>query len=317
MSGPMTRRMALLGLAGSAVLVSGCASEGERTSSGKTAGGPDDRLTSDPTPEQAGSTIGSASGPVVYLVPHQDDELISMVGGITTEVATGEKPHVLLVTDGGWSNLPKEMCERKIACPDKDEFIQSRMQEMVGSLSAMGVPESQFHKLNVVEEPPGYPDRVIAAVEQVIKEFGPGVRLRTMSWLDAHPAHLALGYAVDAAARAGRIGQAYFFQSPLYQVGSSLAKSPVATPKGIRIDVPRKTVRTAVEAYRRFMPRRKRFSVGWISVSNQLRWVEENHFSWRHEDSSKFSPQDEVAAKQWVAEHQSPDSIPRGSWPNR
>jgi hypothetical protein len=93
----------------------------------------------------------AGSNPVVYILPHQDDELF-LAGSIREHVAAGRNVHAVMVTDGSKSSaLPP--INTRLAKETGDyltlsEFVEARNYEFIRSMTALGVPAKNIHFAN-------------------------------------------------------------------------------------------------------------------------------------------------------------------------
>ena len=247
---------------------------------------------------------GTPAEEAIYFVPHQDDELISMVGGINRDINAGRRVHVYLVNAGYWTGVKALLCEQLNRCLTNEQVTASRNAELLSALERMGVPASNVHFLYVQEELQDAKTKVQSAVAKVVAQAGPTARYRAMSWLDAHPSHYVVGYALrDACATEGLV-DCVFFQSPLYQKRpEALQHRPVVTPRGEVVTAPGWLVTAAASAYKEDYPALGRHSIGWRSVSTQIRWIEARTYSWAH-GRVWASTADERAAAGWIDTYQ-------------
>ncbi|MBB1511507.1 cell wall-binding repeat-containing protein [Tessaracoccus sp. MC1627] len=247
---------------------------------------------------------GTPSEEAFYFVPHQDDELISMVGGISRDINAGRRIHVYLVNAGYWTGVKDLLCEQLNRCLTNEQITASRNAELLSALERMGVPASNVHFLYVQEELSDAATKVRSAVGNVVAKAGPTAHFRGMSWLDAHPSHYVVGYALRDACVTEGLVDCLFFQSPLYQKRSeALQYSPVVTPRGEVVAAPGWLVAAAAAAYKEDYPTLGRHSIGWRSVPSQIRWIETNTYSWAH-GRVWASGADERAAASWIDTHQ-------------
>lgn len=256
----------------------------------------------------SGIPNGSPAEEAVYFVPHQDDELISMVGGIIRDINAGRRVHVYLMNAGYWTSVKDTLCAVQKRCLTNEGITASRNAEQITALERLGVPESNMHPLYIKEELWGAPQAARDAIAAVAAKLGTDARLRSMSWLDAHPSHYALGYALRDTCDIDGVTDCLFFQSPLYQKRpEALQYRPVVSPRGSVATAPAWQVTAAADAYREDYSYMGRHSIGWRSVPEQIRWVETNAYSWVH-GRVWASSADELAAAKWIEAYQEPIS---------
>lgn len=252
--------------------------------------------------------VGSPAEEAIYFVPHQDDELISMVGGVVRDVNAGRRVHVYLMNAGYWTSVKDLLCEVEKRCLTNEQVTASRNAELLTSFERLGVPASNVHFLYISEELWGAPTAARDAIAQVVGKAGPEAHLRTMSWLDAHRSHYALGYALRDICDAEGVGDCLFFQSPLYQKRpEALQFRPVVSPRGEVVTAPTWQIKSASAAYKEDYSYMGRHSIGWRSVPDQISWIETRAYSWVH-GRVWASSADELAAAKWIEAYQEPIS---------
>lgn len=244
---------------------------------------------------------GTPAEEAVYFVPHQDDELISMAGGIIHDINAGRRVHIYLMNAGYWTRVRDQL---KLT---NEQVTGSRNAELLTSLERLGVPASNVHMLYIQEERAGAAAAWRKAIDDVVGKLGPDVHLRTMSWLDAHPAHYHLAYAMRD--RCETVKDCVFFQSPLYSIRPDGLRTnpppapPVVTPAGSVYTVPRAQVTAAANAYREENRSIGRYAIGNRSVTPQINWIEARAYSWGHGLTWRSSA-DERDAANWIRNHQ-------------
>lgn len=249
--------------------------------------------------------LGSPTDEAFYFVPHQDDELISMVGGIARDINAGRRVHVYLMFAGYWTSVKDVLCTQLKRCLTNQQITASRNAELLTSLERLGVPESNVHFLYITEEASDAEAVARAAMTAIVERAGPEARFRTMSWLDGHPSHFRLGYALRDLCNANAAADCTFFQSPLYQKRpEALQYRPVVTPQGVVMTALPSQASSAAAAYKEDYPLLGRHSVGWRSVAEQITWIEGHAYSWAH-GQVWASAADELAAAEWIDRYQS------------
>ncbi|MBB1514782.1 cell wall-binding repeat-containing protein [Tessaracoccus sp. MC1679] len=249
--------------------------------------------------------LGSPAEEAFYFVPHQDDELISMVGGIARDINDGRRVHVYLMFAGYWTRVKDALCTQLNRCLTNEQMTASRNAELLSSLERIGVPAGNVHFLYITEEASDSEATARGVITQVMTKAGPSARYRTMSWLDGHPSHFRLGHAVKDQCESDSIVDCLFFQSPLYQEQpEAIQSNPVVTPQGTVLTALPERVAAAAAAYKEDYPKLGRHSVGWRSVESQITWIENHAYSWAH-GRVWASAADELAAAEWIDRYQS------------
>ena len=248
-----------------------------------------------------GNMAGAVAKPVVYFVPHQDDETISMSSDIAAHVAANRPVYVVLVTDGSASGARDTLCSTKGYCLTKAQFTAARNKEFVAALSQLGVIASHIFYENVVDGTLTSP-QAESIIDKYIAKY-PGASYKTMSWLDMHNDHYRLGYALNNRCVYQNL-DCRFLQSPLYQKGVSFATHPVVSPISGRYNYAAKT-QAAVAEYRYWNPAIGRYAIGELSVKSQLDYTYNNHYSQYHMNNSNWnSTADRLSAASWIAANQ-------------
>lgn len=89
--------------------------------------------------------------PVVYILPHQDDELF-MAGSIREHVLSKREVHVVMVTDGSKSKafnlVNKKLDSEKRKNITIENFIEARNSEFKYSMAKLGVKSKNIHIAN-------------------------------------------------------------------------------------------------------------------------------------------------------------------------
>ncbi len=133
-----------------------------------------------------------AATPFILVVPHPDDETLSVGGLITHQRSAGVPVSVVAVTDG----------DAAYSAAGDPELAALRRGEQDRALSILGVPEHDRTRL-------GVPDGHVAAheallVDQLVATGSPDTVIVAPSRFDLHPDHEAVGRAAAIAAQ--RIG---------------------------------------------------------------------------------------------------------------
>ena len=218
--------------------------------------------------------------PVVYLVPHQDDEVLSMGASIRRSLNRSGQAcvHVVLVTTGQSSGARGLMARGFKAAGQqrftaftlsKAQFAASRDAEFRAALAKLGMSSRNVH-LGLPRAPrvaddgsltPAVAERFVNAA---IDQFGRGAGYATMSDSDPVYDHRTLGVALRKVGRARKVGSISFFYPP-YQLPAPRRLSPT-----VASGADRTALRNAALEYGRFAPASRRYGIGWLSVSRQF-----------------------------------------------
>lgn len=315
-------------------------------SEGSTASAPAPR----PTPTSHASSLpasaNSGANMSFFFVPHQDDDVISMGLAIAQATRAHRQVYVVEVTDGAQTqalakinyriNLIDQRQPKKRLVPlTHATLAAARNREQRAALETLGVPASHI----VVESQVGHPGTAaqpyFTVDEPSYREFVrlltsyvnryPKASFNTMSWLDLHPDHYHLGYALDSLCVSRKL-TCRFYQSEAYQMGatdftvslnvpwiSKHAKTPipkVVTPSGtyLREASLDPVLLKAIGQYEDLDPTAGRYAVAKFSVGKQLAYAALVKRDWVHLDSHHWtSTKEKAAAATWIAAYQRPD----------
>ncbi len=266
------------------------------------------------------ATTGTGTDPgatvSVYLVPHADDETLTMGAAIAADVREHRQVQLVLVTDGqsqrGLRALNADLSRRRPGAIGLTmaDYSRARWGEFVAASSRLGVGAGQLSQENIAE---GQLNGAAATgvVERALSRYGPTARYRTMSWLDDNPTHYRLGYALDAACAQRGLSDCRYFQSPRFQLEPDRAirdSFPVVTPAGgWVVDTSGALVAAAAE-YARWDPAAGRYAIGaGHSVPSLFAHLRRFPRSWWHAGSTQWrSEADRQAAHAWVSAHHLP-----------
>lgn len=155
--------------------------------------------------------MSQSLAPVLYLSPHQDDELLSMGAAIKDEVAQGREVQVVIVGRGNKSVVRTRDMPRLLGrTPSEWEFGRVRDAEFRWSVENLGATPVM----------PSYVDRLderaftARAVAAYVREFvPPGADMRTLTaYADPNPDHVACADAAQLLYREGWTStQPHFF----------------------------------------------------------------------------------------------------------
>ncbi|WP_134773630.1 GNAT family N-acetyltransferase [Ornithinimicrobium flavum] len=207
----------------------------------------------------ARAVLHRARPPVVYYVPHPDDEAIYMGASIWSE--RNRRTVVVSLTSGGASRVLPWINERLGQQVTREGLERSRVADLRRSVHHLGVAPADVH---VKDLPDG--QLSVELVRTVVEEMArlhPGASHRTMSYLDPHPDHAAAGEAVRQAHAEGVV------EDCLFHVPVDLVDESLGSP------VPLSTAacdakRAALAEYRVWDPFAERYAVGLLSVPDLI-----------------------------------------------
>ena len=155
------------------------------------------------------------SGAAVFFIPHQDDETLTMAADIRAHFVAGRQVVIVQVTDGSASGARSAMCANKAVCLTVHEFVIARNAEQFAAIQHLA-PGAQIFYENC-QDGALTQARATTVINKYVSLF-PNGSYKTMSWLDKHPDHIALGQALRTLNNEGSIpnGDSRFEQSRLY-----------------------------------------------------------------------------------------------------
>ncbi len=150
---------------------------------------------------------------IVYLVPHEDDEMLIYGVSIMSHLWEGYDVHVVLLTDGS-ADGSIETVNSKLSTPiSRKKFSEARRREFKQSTTNLGVEESNIHIYNYTDGKLQVDD-----VKQVARDFlnrFPDTKFRVLSYLDEHPDHAATGEALQQMYESGEVRDVRFYLKEL------------------------------------------------------------------------------------------------------
>lgn len=156
--------------------------------------------------------------PAVWIVPHQDDETLSMSPDIRVHLNADRNVHVYLMTDGSTTRV----CAKMIVMSAAD-CTRARDAEFVNASRMLGIPEENVHFVAdpaTGVRPDDRPSQAAAhrMVQWVIDDVdsrypgqGKAAAYKTMSWSDVHEGHGVFGQALREAYQAGTVDDVRFY----------------------------------------------------------------------------------------------------------
>lgn len=250
-----------------------------------------------PSPTPAPAPAPTYGNDAVFIVPHQDDETISMGAAIANHVDSRRPVHLYVVTDGGASGVRTMLCTAAYnnQCLSYEDFVKARNVEVVDAAMALGVPRDNIHLMGYADGTLTY-DKAVAIIGKIVSTHGPSASYKTTSWLEKHSDHIALGDALNRMCRSGQVTDCRFYHSPLHRTDSSIATSQVVTPRS-GIEKNSAKVKAAVATYKN-----SRYKIAYLSSGKSLDWVSSYYSSKWHMNSDNYvSDTDRKIVEQWLA----------------
>lgn len=255
------------------------------------------------TAQEYAPASAAVSRPAVFIVPHQDDEILSMGASIIAHLNAGRDVKVVMVGDGTATGARATLCTQKNICLTPGQIGAARDAEFRDAMSRIGVPARNIY---FEHKPEGRIDNAVAneVISKYVALFGTNASYITMSWLDTHHDHYNLGYALDARCvprgKAGatppQLSDCRFYQSALYQPATPanvLANyDRVVTPAGAYYTATGANatrLRNAAAAYGVYNPEIGRYGIGVLSVASQFAYLSTATRSWYHLPSTGWT----------------------------
>lgn len=198
--------------------------------------------------------------PVIWYVPHPDDETIFMGGSIHR--MRDRRSILVLLTQGGASKALVKVNAKLDHPLGVDEFMAGRVREMSEAMAAIGIRERNVVRHDLSDG--SMQEEEVHSVITTMARTHPKAQHRTMSYLDPHPDHAAAGAALRRARREGLVTDAVF-HLPVPLVSATLGtRAPLS-----EADVAAK--RRALREYQVWDPMRGRYAIGATSVASLVR----------------------------------------------
>lgn len=214
----------------------------------------------------------------VYLVPHQDDEVLSMAATIRRSIREvgAANVHLVLMTTGQSSAARAALARGVHPRADMrmtvrtslstERFAQSRDAEFRASARRLGVPAANVHlslpRWKRVADGNLTAATSAAFVNAAIDRFGRSAAYNTMSDVDPSRDHRTLGIQLRRIAASRKVAQTTYHY-PQYHLPAK--KSLVRIAPATNAD--RAAIRAAAREYGVVKPESNRWAVGWVSVA--------------------------------------------------
>ncbi|MDQ0857818.1 PIG-L deacetylase family protein [Bacillus sp. V2I10] len=205
---------------------------------------------------------------VIYYVPHQDDELLSMGVGILNDVERGYEVHLVLYTDGLASNVQHTLNLTP------EQFGKARDKEFIRSALALRVKPNNLHFLNLQDRKVTKED-----MREVIQKFEkkyPGAKHRAYSYYDKHNDHNVAGEALNALYNEGEINEDVKFYINYGRYDTKGIEEPYNERKY------KKRLKMGIRAYNINMPKFGFYGIGRKSAGDLFVNLEKNPKSLYH-----------------------------------
>lgn len=165
------------------------------------------------------ASTAATTPPVIYLVPHQDDETLSMGADIRAHLAAGKDVHLYLYTDGHETGV----CSSSYIPLNDADCTKARDGEFDVATNLLGVDAANVHRVKdpaTGQRPGDHPtqaaarrmlDWIIADVDARYPGQASSAGWKAMSWGDEHSGHAVMGVALREKYLAGAVNDVRFF----------------------------------------------------------------------------------------------------------
>lgn len=255
----------------------------------------------------------AAGPPVIYLVPHADDETLSMSIDIRNRIHEGREVILVLVSEGEHSKAREVANGRydeesynaptsgKVYCPIHHRYhdpIAEHYEDGYLTMFKFGQLRVEDFKRVAAGSYGATSDRIYiehlpndgftyADVHALIAKYHslyPTADIRTTSWGDVHADHAMLGrvlHDMKVSGELGNVGTVYFWSIASRMAG---ATPPRALHRGVLIDPSRDWwyIEKAITYYKTWDPAHGRYANGYHSVPTQFDYFEQKRDIYYH-----------------------------------
>lgn len=200
--------------------------------------------------------------PVIWYVPHPDDETLFMGGSIKKYDLAGHRNIIILFTRGGASSAIFKVnakLEKKLT---HDEFEEARIREFFAAVSHLGIQEEDIIFYNFPDGHLGaYEDNIYQVILNMERQY-PNAIHNSMSYYDMHTDHRTIGKALLNAYNKKNISNANFY---LNQSQFDLNGSYVVFTNDMK-----KAKIAALKEYKYYNVSEGRYAIGYASVPEKI-----------------------------------------------
>ncbi|WP_175384403.1 cell wall-binding repeat-containing protein [Bacillus sp. FJAT-27225] len=253
--------------------------------------------------EQAVSDIEfnkKSTGPIFYLVPHADDEVLTFGVDILNQLNKQRNVQLILFSEGA-DSVAREVVNgvydlesrvfslagTRVKCSwhgvyhnpvtekylhgyiSLKEFGEIRKEDYRLASEALGVKEHHFSQFTF--NGAYYRSNIKNVIRSYLAKY-PDAQFRSMSWLDAHSPHAMIGTALKEMEDSGEINPlktAYFVSVYTDRFAKVSIPYPVRT-LALTNPASKKALVSSVDVYRDFRPQVGRYASGYHSVRTQF-----------------------------------------------
>jgi len=228
---------------------------------------------------------------ILYFVPHQDDELLTMGIDICSEAQKGNDVHVVLCTDGSKSCVRSLLNDGQDCALhgdnhhynlSKQDFISARDAEFIESCRILGVMSENIHIL---------PQRAVDGtlkvdfaekiIVQYLKQYGADATVAAIYFANGetqHQDHKNLGLAVYNLWQMGLIRKVRFFREPYCAAKKNIKYTAKSASPEVAL-----RVCYAAYGYGYWNPDANRYAIGYHSVPQDFANLRRKMKTYYHE----------------------------------
>ena len=215
---------------------------------------------------------------ILYFIPHQDDELLTMGVSIIKDMKEHDV-HVVLCTDGSKSNIRKVLnnkrfCTRHFGMHrynlSEEEFSKSRDKEFIQSCTSLGLKKENIH---IDESRTIDGNLTIDSAKDIMKKYinkYENVKVKTMSHLggdSVHKDHKNLGFAAEKLYEEGKINDLELLIDPYYyEEFKSVNPSIEVNTLTVDSKEDEEKIVNAISSYKYWKPKEGRYCIGYHST---------------------------------------------------
>lgn len=237
--------------------------------------------------------------PILYFVPHEDDEILSFSVNIRNELTNGRDVHLILISSGDDSGardiingISDDESTRikglKFWCtwhqhyhnPSLENYMHGhltrkkfgirRKEEFIRGSKALGVATDHIHA-NPIPSDVMSREKIQGRIRSYLKKY-PNAEIRSMSWFDGQSFHALIGEILREMQRNGELKyyQVKYITS-IYTDRFYPVKNPNETYKlVVKKNADLIYLNNAIYEYMRFEPRKGYYAIGYHSVPSQF-----------------------------------------------
>lgn len=251
--------------------------------------------------------------PIVYFVPHADDEVLTYSVNVRNEMSKGREVYLVLLSKGNDSfareiingvqdleSVDTEKVGSPVYChwhqtyhdPIQEQFLDGyisvekfgdiRINEFFRSGNALGIPEG--HLFN---EAIPVPEVSVSSMKEIMLSYVsrfPNAEFRTMSKHDYHVEHAAMGLALEELVKENKVkdyNTQYFVSIYNDRVAHQNLDEKVFVEK-LYNEADSVFIKNSIDTYKEYNPAKGLYAAGYHSVARQFDMFETNMYTKFH-----------------------------------